>query len=465
MITRPRCPAPRRGRSIGPVAIAVALVALLAFDVAPVEGRGVASTPSGYLASAAGAPPGLTLSGYPTEGPAPLLVHFNATLPNGPAPNLSWSFGDGSYLNASGGTDRTPAHLYGAPGNYTCHLEATWSTGSENETLPILVRASTLSAELRASPTSGTAPLTVTFNATVLGGSGTYLQFLWSFGDGGVGSGLSLKYTYSSSGSYRTNFTVVDTNGGSARASVWVNVSAAPGHPPSGTRSDPRGGTNVSNGSGGGTAANGPDGGTFRFLSWTVPVAGVSVALALGVLLAVAIWSARSRRHLLADPDPTDLGAEAPAAETEAGAPDLDPAIGGLADEGAPGGEVGALEPGRLARDPPPERSPLSGGQQLTFRIVHRLATLPRVGATELPTREMTQAGLAEALGVKPSVVSRVMRRLEAAGLVSSARTHVPGFQRTVRAYRLTARGERLGQVLRESPGSEEMASPDPSEA
>jgi PKD repeat protein len=53
--------------------------------------------------------------------------------------------------------------------------------------------------DFNASPTSGTAPATVTFsNAT----TGQVTSWVWSFGDGGVSSGQSPTYVYSTPGDY-----------------------------------------------------------------------------------------------------------------------------------------------------------------------------------------------------------------------------------------------------------------------
>ena len=83
-----------------------------------------------------------------------------------------------------------------------------------------------------ANPTSGTAPLTVAFNAS---GStdpdGDPLTYAWSFGDGAQGSGVSVPHTYSTSGSYAATLTVDDGRGGTHSAEVVIVVD-----PPSGNR-------------------------------------------------------------------------------------------------------------------------------------------------------------------------------------------------------------------------------------
>ncbi len=83
-----------------------------------------------------------------------------------------------------------------------------------------------------ATPTSGTAPLTVAFNGS---GStdpdGDPLTYAWSFGDGTQGSGVSVSHTYSTSGLYAAALTVDDGRGGTHNAEVVIVVD-----PPSGNR-------------------------------------------------------------------------------------------------------------------------------------------------------------------------------------------------------------------------------------
>ena len=88
-------------------------------------------------------------------------------------------------------------------------------------------------AAASASPTSGTAPLTVSFSAS--GSSdpdGTIASYGWNFGDGGTGSGAAVSRTYSAAGTYTATLTVTDNAGASATASTTVTVTAAPASDP-----------------------------------------------------------------------------------------------------------------------------------------------------------------------------------------------------------------------------------------
>jgi PKD repeat protein len=87
-------------------------------------------------------------------------------------------------------------------------------------------------AVVSATPTSGTAPLTVTFSGT--GSSdpdGSIASYEWTFGDGSTGAGAAASHVYANAGSYSAQLKVVDNQGQSSTASVPITVSAAPGLP------------------------------------------------------------------------------------------------------------------------------------------------------------------------------------------------------------------------------------------
>ncbi|HTT25918.1 MAG TPA: PKD domain-containing protein, partial [Thermoplasmata archaeon] len=109
---------------------------------------------------------GLVLTALPDEGVAPLLVRFYLTVPAGPPPNLSWSFGDGKFLNGTAPSDDSPAHTYEGAGTFRCTVTAEWSTGLVNTSTTILVRPTNLSVAISAEPSQGPYPLTVWLNAS-----------------------------------------------------------------------------------------------------------------------------------------------------------------------------------------------------------------------------------------------------------------------------------------------------------
>ncbi|HYF48717.1 MAG TPA: PKD domain-containing protein [Planctomycetota bacterium] len=88
-------------------------------------------------------------------------------------------------------------------------------------------------ARISANPTSGTAPLTVSFSGSTSSDSdGTITSYAWNFGDGGTGSGVNVSRTYSTAGTYTARLTVTDNLGatGTTTVSIVVNppANAAP---------------------------------------------------------------------------------------------------------------------------------------------------------------------------------------------------------------------------------------------
>lgn len=395
----------RPGRSYRFAALAV----LFLFTLAPIAGTAAGAIPTPRPLHPAS---GLTLSGTPTSGVAPLVVALQLTGPNGTTPSrVAWSFGDGAYLNGSGSTDSSVSHEYDAPGAFTCRATAFYPYGTLNASLPIDVRASTLNVTISATPRNGSAPLTVQFNATPTGGSGTYVGELWEFGDNQTGTGAGLEYTYEGPGTYLANFSVTDSTNHTARASVTIEVvNATPVVKPR-----PSGGGN-----------NSSSGGSSLWTDVAIGGAGAAVVGFVGVL----VWSRRSREALERLPGPPASSQEAPPAPgppepSEETPPDPSPA--------------------------PPAPAGLPGAQRLTFQILRHLASLPRLGPSDLPTAAWTQAGIATAVDADQSAVSRILRRLAATGVLTVETTHVAGGARRLRVYRLTGKGERLGRALRES--------------
>jgi parallel beta-helix repeat protein len=82
------------------------------------------------------------------------------------------------------------------------------------------------SAVMSANPQSGTAPLTVSFNATASSDpDGDTLDYSWNFGDSASGSGIEIAHTYNNAGVYTATLTVDDGHGGTSTASIVITVS------------------------------------------------------------------------------------------------------------------------------------------------------------------------------------------------------------------------------------------------
>jgi Domain of unknown function (DUF4349)/PKD domain len=90
------------------------------------------------------------------------------------------------------------------------------------------LQTSPLTLAVKAAPQSGTAPFSVTLDATVKGGSPPYVVN-WNFGDGTADQGQILIHTYYQKGNYNVTATVTDQNGTAVSAWAMVHVGQAPG--------------------------------------------------------------------------------------------------------------------------------------------------------------------------------------------------------------------------------------------
>lgn len=143
----------------------------------------------------------------------PFLVRFDAVASAahcGADPSLSWDFGDGTTSS-----EASPEHIYAGPGSYAWTLLAAAGSAEcrRGGTLSIDPQC-TLACEASASPSGGSAPLSVAFLAAA-----TYDHcdseptFAWEFGDGSPpASGPSASHTYGSPGSYA--WTATASSGG-----------------------------------------------------------------------------------------------------------------------------------------------------------------------------------------------------------------------------------------------------------
>ena len=101
-------------------------------------------------------------------------------------------------------------------------------------------------ASFSASPLTGPAPLSVTFDASSsTDPDGTLVAFAWQFGDGATASGASAAHTYGDPGVYTARLTVTDDRGAAASAQRTITVTTVDGNvPPSASFSaSPREGT------------------------------------------------------------------------------------------------------------------------------------------------------------------------------------------------------------------------------
>ena len=175
-----------------------------------------------------------------TEGVAPLFVEFDALMSHDVDSEIAmyaWDFGDGttSIKSASEAAPAIASHTYQLAGTYTVTLVVTDEegasssrVGTEIQVLAPPVPANTNqspNASFSASPTSGQAPLAVSFDASGSSDTdGSITSYAWSFGDGASATGSTANHTYSSEGTYTAQLTVVDDDGSQDTYSREVQV-------------------------------------------------------------------------------------------------------------------------------------------------------------------------------------------------------------------------------------------------
>jgi serine protease len=84
-------------------------------------------------------------------------------------------------------------------------------------------------ANITVSTENGYAPLTVNFNASGSSDSdGSISSYAWNFGDDSAGTGLTIKHTYKSAGTYLAKLTVTDNDDSTDTATTQIVVEASP---------------------------------------------------------------------------------------------------------------------------------------------------------------------------------------------------------------------------------------------
>lgn len=104
----------------------------------------------------------------------------------------------------------------------------TYSTISASITLTAQpIKPEPLALKLTVTPKSGVSPLSVTFDAVVTGGTGSYFVN-YNFGDGTSSQGQVLVHQFVGEGTYNVTVTATDSNGTVASSSAVVQVTSSP---------------------------------------------------------------------------------------------------------------------------------------------------------------------------------------------------------------------------------------------
>jgi PKD repeat protein len=198
-----------------------------AFDIVNVESGSGWDRYSGYgmvdaeAAVGGGGPvaPVAEFYGDPTSGMEPLLVSFTDQSTGAPT-SWYWQFGDGGTS-----TQQNPSHTYNGSGAYTVTLTATNSEGSDDEVkvdyITVIVPPPPV-AQFSGSPTSGEAPLTVSFTDE---STNNPTSWSWVFGDGGTSAEQNPTYVYNDVGTYTVTLTATNAYGSDDEVKTgYINV-------------------------------------------------------------------------------------------------------------------------------------------------------------------------------------------------------------------------------------------------
>lgn len=135
-----------------------------------------------------------------TQGCVPLTVSFTA--PAGGSTHF-WVFGDGATSTAA-----NPNNSFVTPGTYTVEYHAS-ANGPVLGTVTINVYEQPV-PEFTATPTTGCAPLNVSFEDITEVGQGVNITgYTWVFGDGGIASGSSPSHWFTQPGSYYVSLEIL----------------------------------------------------------------------------------------------------------------------------------------------------------------------------------------------------------------------------------------------------------------
>ena len=180
----------------------------------------------------------------PLSGEAPLLVQFTGSnsLDDVGITSYLWDFDDGGNTS----TEADPQYTFTQAGNYDVSLTVEDADGNtDTNSITIMVTAPVNEppvAVAEATPTSGSAPLEVTFTGSNSTDDGTIVSYFWDFKDGGSSNEADPVYTFNAGGTYDVELTVTDDGGLEDTDIITITVDATNLPPTAVAEADPTSG-------------------------------------------------------------------------------------------------------------------------------------------------------------------------------------------------------------------------------
>jgi PKD repeat protein len=174
--------------------------------------------------------PTASFSATPTSGTAPLSVQFTDTSTGSPSAG-QWDFDNNGTVDS---TAQNPSVTYNTAGSYAVKLTVSNAQGADTLTTSAYITVSNTpppapTASFSATPTSGTAPLSVQFTDT---STGSPSAWQWDFDNNGTvdSTAQNPSVTYTAAGSYSVKLTVSNAQGAtSLTKSSFITVSSGGG--------------------------------------------------------------------------------------------------------------------------------------------------------------------------------------------------------------------------------------------